>query len=94
MFLKSFLVYKFVCVTCNSCYIGETFRHLKTVKKDTKYNIYKNLHNNEECFPDSNPDCFSILNYSPTQFQFIIREDMSMDKPNLNQTRRQILTNN
>ena len=93
-FLKSFLVYKFVCARCNSCYIDETCHHLKTVKKGTKYNIYKHLRNNEECFPDFNPDCFSILNYSPTQFQFIIRKDMSMDKPNLNQTRSQILTNN
>ena len=52
-FLKSFLVYKFVCVRCNSCYIGETCRHFKTridehVKKDKKSNIYKHLNNNEE----------------------------------------------
>ena len=38
-FLKSFLVYKFVCARCNSCYIGKTCRHFKTrinehVKKD------------------------------------------------------------
>ena len=44
-FLKSFLVYKFVCARCNSCYIGETCRHFKTridehVKKDKKSNIY------------------------------------------------------
>ena len=40
-FLKSFLVYKFVCARCNSCYIGETCHHIKTridehVKKDIK----------------------------------------------------------
>ena len=44
-FLKSFLVYKFLCASCNSCYIGETCRHFKTridehVKKDKKSNIY------------------------------------------------------
>ena len=47
--LKSFLVYKFVCARCNSCYIGETCRHFKTridehVKKDKKYNIYINIY--------------------------------------------------
>ena len=54
-FLKSFLIYKFVCARCNSCHIGESCRHFKTridehVKKDKKGNIYKHLHNNEECF--------------------------------------------
>ena len=52
-FLKSFLVYKFVCARRNSCYIGKTCRRLKTgidkhVKKDKKYNINRHLHNNEE----------------------------------------------
>ena len=28
--LKSFVVYKFVCAGCQSCYIGETKRHLPT----------------------------------------------------------------
>ena len=47
-FLKSFLVYKFVCVRCNSCFIGETCRRLKTrihehVKKNENL-IYINIH--------------------------------------------------
>ena len=90
-FLKSFLVYKFVCARCNSCYIGETCRHFKTridehVKKDKKFNIYKHLNNNEECFSSFNSDCFSILDYAPTQFQIKIKEGMYIDweKPNLN----------
>ena len=29
-FLKSILVYKFVCARCNSCYIDETCPHFKT----------------------------------------------------------------
>ena len=50
-FLKTFLVYKFVCARCNSCYIGKTCCHIKTrvdehVKKDKKSNINKHLHNN------------------------------------------------
>ena len=56
IFLKSFLVYKFVYARCNSSYIGETCRHFKTridehLKKDKKSNISKHLHNNEECRP-------------------------------------------
>ena len=43
-FLKSFLIYKFACARCNSCYIGETCRHFKTrndehVKKDKKFQV-------------------------------------------------------
>ena len=73
-FLKSFLVYRFVCARCNSCYIGETCRQFKIridehVKKDKKCNMYKHLNNNEECFSSFNSDCFSILDYAPTQFQ-------------------------
>ena len=77
--LKSFLVYKCVCARCSSCYIDETCRHLKNridelVKKDKKPNIYKHLHNNEECFSSFNSDCFSILDYAPTQFQIKVKE--------------------
>ena len=89
-FLKSFLVYKFGCARCNSCYIGETCHHFKTridehVKKDKKSNIYKHLHNNEECFSSFNSDCFYILDYAPTQFQIKIKEGIYIDweKPNL-----------
>ena len=90
-FLKSFLVYKFVCARCNSCYIGKTCRYFKTridehVKKDKKSNIYKHLNNNEECFSSFNSDCFFILDYTPTLFQVKIKECMYIDweKPNLN----------
>ena len=70
-FLKYFLVYKFVCVRCNSCYIRKTCRHFKTkidehLKKDKKCNIYEHLHNNEECFSSFNSDRFSVLDYAPT----------------------------
>ena len=98
-FLKSFLVYKFVCARCNSCYIGETCRHFKTridehVKKDKKSNIYKHLNNNEECFSSFNSDCFSILDYAPTQFHLKIKEGMYIDweKPNLNKQLNHLAT--
>ena len=33
--LRSFVVYKFTCAGCQSCYIGETRCHLATRMKDT-----------------------------------------------------------
>ena len=98
-FLKSFLVYKFVCAKCNSCYIGETCRHFKTridkhVKKDKQSNIYKHLHNNEERFWSFNLDCFSVLDYAPILFQIKIKEGMYIDweKPNLNKQLNHLAT--
>ena len=49
---KSFPVYKFTCPSCNSSYIGETFRHFKTrieehIQKDNKSHIFKPLHSSE-----------------------------------------------
>ena len=51
-FLKSFVVYKFVCPGCNACYISETTRHLSTrIKKhletDKKSHFFVHLVNNE-----------------------------------------------
>ena len=38
-------------------------------KKTKNLNIYKHLHNNDECFASFNSDWFSILDYTRTQFQ-------------------------
>ena len=53
-FLKPFLVYKFVCARCSSCFIGESYCHFKTridehVKKDKSiyisiYTLYINIY--------------------------------------------------
>ena len=47
-------------------------------------NLHKHLHNNEECFSNFNSDCFSILDYAPTQFEIKFKEGMYIDweKPN------------
>ena len=52
--LRSFLVYKFTCAGCQSCYIGETRRHLATRIKedlvtDKESHIMKHLLENENC---------------------------------------------
>ena len=97
--MKSFLVFKFICARCNSCYIGETCYYFKTrideqVKKDRKSIIYKHLHNNEECFSSFNSGCFSILDYAPTQFPVKIKEGAYIDweKLNLNEKLNRLAT--
>ena len=57
--LKSFLVYKFTCASCNSSYISETCSHFKTrteehIKKYYKSHIFKHLHSIATCFNSYN----------------------------------------
>ena len=89
--MRYFLVYKFVCASCNSCFIGETCRYFKIrinehVKKEKKSNIYKHLQNNEKCSSIFNSDSFAILDSTLTQFQIKIKEVVYNDfeKSNLN----------
>ena len=90
-YLKSFVIYKFKCAGCNSCYIGETTRHLDVridehLRKDKKSAIYKHIHNNVSCFDNRNKACFSILDTATTQFQLKVKEGMYIgwENPDLN----------
>ena len=61
-FLKSFVVYKFVCPCCNACYIGLRTRHLssrikKHLETDKKSRIFAHLSNNETCKARSTENC-------------------------------------
>ena len=78
-FLKSMVVYKFVCASFNACYVGETARHLPTrikehLKTDKKSHIYQHLSSNQNCFNCCTDDCFSILDYASTKYQLKIKE--------------------
>ena len=81
-FLKSMLVYKFVCASCNTCYVGETARHLPTrikeqLKTDKKLHIYQHLSSNQNCFNCCTDNCFSILDYALTKYQLKIKETLT-----------------
>ena len=77
-FLKSFVVYKFVCPGCNACYISETTRHLSTkIKKhletDKKSHFFVHLVNNETCKALSTENCFEIIDSASTPFKGYLR---------------------
>ena len=42
-------------------------------------NIFKHLHNNEECFSSFHLGCFCILDYAPLQLQIKIKKGMCID---------------
>ena len=82
--LRSYVVYKFVCGSCEADYIDHTKRHLSTRIKehleiDKKSRLYKHLNESQRCKALSNSDCFSILDYATTQYSLSIKEGMHND---------------
>ena len=86
--LKSFLVYKFICASCSSSYIGETSRHFKTrieehIKKDSKFHIFKHLHSTAICFDSYNSLCFKIIDKANSKFDLKIKRVYILTGENL-----------
>ena len=76
-FLNSMIVCKFICASCNACYVGEIAHHLPTrikehLKTDKKSHIYQHLSSNQNCFNCGTDD--SILDYALTKNQLEIKE--------------------
>ena len=96
-FLKSFVVYKFVCPGCNACYIGETTRHLSTritehLEMVKKSHIFSHLVNNENCKALSTENCFKIIDSVSTPFKLKLKETMHITwkKPSLNKQQKHV----
>ena len=89
--LKSFLVYKFICASCSSSYIGETCCHFKIrieehIKKDNKSHIFRHLQSTTTYFDSYNSFCFKIIDKTNSKFDLKIKEALHINwrKPNLN----------
>lgn len=89
--LKSSVVYKFNCASCDACYIGETSRHLSTrikehLQTDKSSHVYKHLETSQGCREQCNETSFTILDYAPTKYQLRIKEALHIKwhKPSLN----------
>ena len=66
--LRTRIVYKFSCASCNACYVGATSRHFSTrvhehLSSDRSSHVYKHLQASESCRTSCNLDCFKILNH-------------------------------
>ena len=69
----------FSCVGCNSCYIGETKRHLTTRTKehlgiDENSHIYQHLNKNENFKNSASTDCFTIIDSVSFSFRLKMNE--------------------
>ena len=89
--LKSFVVYKFTCVSCSSSYNGKIGCHFKTrieehIKMDNKSHIFKHLHPTATCFGSHNSFSFKIIDKVNSKSDLKIKEALHINwrKPNLN----------
>ena len=89
--LKSRVVYKFICTSCNACYIGETHRHLATrinehLNTDRNSHIYKHITKSPHCREKCNPNSFKIIDSAPTKYLLRIKENLYIgwEKPDIN----------
>ena len=90
--LRTRVVYKFSCASCNACYIGETSRHFATrvrehLSSDRSSHVFKHLQSSESCHISCSADCFTVLDSATTKFQVKLKESMKIkwEKPDLNQ---------
>ena len=89
--LRSNVVYKFTCASCNSCYVGETTRHLSTrirehLNRDRPSHIFQHLQQFEACRNSYSAECFEVIDQATTKFQVKIKEALhiSWEQPSLN----------
>ena len=72
--LRSNVVYKFTCASCNSCYVGETSRHLKTrihehLNRERTSHIFQHLQQSEACRNSRSAECFEVIDRATTKVQ-------------------------
>ena len=89
--LKSFLVYRFICASCSSSYIGKTRHHFKTrieehIKKDNKSHIFKHLYSTTTFFDSYYSLSFKIIDKANSKFDLKIKKVLHINwrKPSLN----------
>ena len=83
---KSGIVYQICCSRCNSCYVGQTVRHLLTrVKEHSRLSSPVGLHF-KTCNSTVSMDDVKILSTAKTQKQLLILEALFINelKPSLN----------
>ena len=91
-YLKSFVVYHFVCAGCNASCVGETTRYFITrirehlYKSSSPTNIFTHLDKNIECRKACDDNCFKIIDTAKTKFSLKVKESFHIQwlNPTLN----------
>ena len=77
--LRTCVVYKFLCASCNACYVGETPRQLSTrvrehLISDGTSHIFRYLFNSPQCRTLCSDECCNTSDHAATTFQLKIKE--------------------
>ena len=95
--LKSYVVYIFTCAGSQSCYVGETKRHLPTRMKehletDSKSHIFQHLKDNPSCRDVCDTSCFKIIDHASPSFRLKLKEALHIQwlKPVLNKQQKHV----
>ena len=93
--LRSRVVYKFSCASCNASYISETTRQLCTrvrehLLSDKSSHVYRHLQLSRACHNSCDTECFTMLDSATSKFQIEIKEALHIvwENPPLNQQLR------
>ena len=97
-YLKSFVVYHFVCAGCNASYVGETTRYFVTrirehlFKSSSPTNIFIHLDKNVECRKLCDESCFKIIDTARTKFSLKVKEAFHIQwlNPTLNKQKNHL----
>ena len=94
---KSFVVYKFTCAGCQSCYTGETKCHLPTriteyLQTDTKSHILQHLNENPNWRDLCDDSYFIIIDHASASFRLKLKEVLRITwlKPVLNKQKNHV----
>ena len=97
-YLKSFVVYHFVCASCSASYVGETTRYFGTRvqehlhKSSGASNVFSHLQQNPECREKCDENCFKIIDCARTKFTLKVKEALHIQwlNPTLNKQKNHL----
>ena len=97
--LKSYVVYIFICASCNSMYVGCTHRYCNVRiqeylhKKSQPSNIFKYLAQNRSCKEACDHSYFEVIDSALSFFRLKIKEAMHIGwiKPTLNGQKKHVI---
>ena len=93
--LKSYVVYKFCCAGCNSCYVGHTTHYLtkridQHFRTDVKSHVFKHLQTFPSCKAACNEGCFEVIDNANSKYTLKVKEALwiKWENPDLNKQKK------
>ena len=97
-YLKSFVVYYFVCASCKASYVGETTRYFSVRvqehlnKSSGASNVFSHLQQKSDCRNKCDENCFKIIDSARTKFTLKVKEALHIQRlsPTINKQKNHL----